>query len=201
MYSETFGERIRRLRVEQGISLRELAAALNYDQSSLSKVERNALPAPAHLIRGMAEKLGDDYRELVIKYQSERVYYLLKACDYALESLEVAKRRLEQEGSGTTRTMQRAKLLRRIKDYLAEQPVDKAWIFGSFARNQASYDSDLDILVQFMRPNKLNLLDFVGMKQDLEKLSGRQVDLVEETSLMPSVRDRIEQEKMLIYER
>jgi len=201
MHLETFGARIRRLRSERGISLRELAAALDYDQSSLSKVDRDALAAPPELIPAIAKKLGDDYKELVIQYQSERIYYLLKACDYPLESLEAAKRRLEQEGSGTTHSVLQSKLMHGIKAYFSNQPVAKAWIFGSFARNQASYDSDLDVLVQFVRPNKLDILDYVGMKQDLEKLSGRQVDLVEEASLTPEMKHWIEQDKILVYER
>ncbi|MBK6901272.1 MAG: helix-turn-helix transcriptional regulator [Saprospirales bacterium] len=41
------------------MSLRELASALNYDQSSLSKIERNELTAPVELVRPMAEKLMD----------------------------------------------------------------------------------------------------------------------------------------------
>lgn len=59
MQSETFGERIRHLRTAQNMSLRELASALNYDQSSLSKIERNELTAPVELVRPMAEKLMD----------------------------------------------------------------------------------------------------------------------------------------------
>ncbi len=201
MHSETFGERIRRLRLEQNISLRELASALNYDQSSLSKIERNELFAPGKLIRTMAEKLHDDYKELIIKYQSERVYYLLKESDYAIESIEIAKHRLEKEGKGTIRRLQRARLLVQIRDYLAKQPIDRAWIFGSFARNDESHDSDIDILVRFVRPNKLDLFDYVGIKQGLEKLSGRQVDLVEEGYLLPNAKEKVEQEKILIYER
>lgn len=59
MQSETFGERIRHLRTAQNMSLRELASALNYDQSSLSKIGRNELTAPVELVRPMAEKLMD----------------------------------------------------------------------------------------------------------------------------------------------
>lgn len=48
------------------------------------------------------KKLMEKY--LGIKYQSERVYYLLKESDYAIESIEIAKRRLEKEGKGAVRS-------------------------------------------------------------------------------------------------
>jgi transcriptional regulator with XRE-family HTH domain len=94
MYSETFGERIRRLRQAQNMSLRELAAALNYDQSSLSKIERNELTAPESLVEPMAQKLRVQYKDLAVKYLSERVFYLLKESDFALEVIEIAGKRL-----------------------------------------------------------------------------------------------------------
>lgn len=201
MNSETFGERIRRLRVAKKMSLRELASALNYDQSSLSKIERNELTAPEMLIRRLANKLGEDYKELLIQYQSERVYYWLKEADYAIESLDLAKRRLELEGQGTKRKAQRAKLLEQINTYFAEQPIAQAWLFGSFARGEESLDSDIDILVKFTQPHKLDLLDYIGIKQALEQLSGRQVDLVEEGYLLPGIKDKVEEEKVLLYEK
>jgi hypothetical protein len=136
-----------------------------------------------------------------VKYQAERVYYLLKDSDYPMESLALAKRRLETEGQGTSRALERARLLDRLREYLSRQPIEKAWIFGSFARAEESYDSDIDILVRFIRPNKMDLLTYVGMKQELERLSGRQVDLVEEGFLIPNAQERIEQEKELFYER
>jgi len=201
MHSETFGEQVRRLRQEQKMSLRELASALNYDQSSLSKIERNELVAPKDLVGPIAKKLNISYKDLALKYESERIYYFIKDSEFALESIELAKKRLEKEGKGTIRSLKRSNLLNRIQEFLAEQPIDKAWVFGSFAREDESLDSDLDILVRFSSPNKLDLMDYIGMKQALEELSGRQVDLVEEGYLLPNAQESINREKVLIYER
>ena len=201
MHSETFGEQVRRLRQEQKMSLRELASALNYDQSSLSKIERNELVAPKDLVGPIAKKLNISYKDLALKYESERIYYFIKDSEFALESIELAKKRLEKEGKGTIRSLKRSNLLNRIQEFLAEQPIDKAWVFGSFAREDESLDSDLDILVRFSSPNKLDLMDYIGMKQALEELSGRQVDLVEECYLLPNAQESINREKVLIYER
>lgn len=201
MNSESFGELIRRLREEKGISLREMSASIDYDQSSLSKVERGEMLAPSRLIESISKKLGVDYHSIRVKYDSERIYYLIKESDYSLESIEIAKKRLEKEDRGTTKRMRRKNLLEKVEEYFSNQPIDKAWVFGSFARKEEGNDSDLDLLVRFIKPNKLDLLDYVGLKQDLEAITGRKVDLVEEGFLLPNAKENIEKEKVLIYEK
>lgn len=62
-------------------------------------------------------------------------------------------------------------------------------IFGSVARGEARADSDIDLLVE-MEPER-SLLDHVGLKQDLEDLLGRKVDIVTERALHWYIRDRV----------
>lgn len=62
-------------------------------------------------------------------------------------------------------------------------------VFGSVARNEATTDSDVDILVE-MEPGR-SLLDLTGLQLDLEELLGRDVDVVTEKGLSPYLRDRI----------
>jgi len=52
--------------------------------------------------------------------------------------------------------------------------VTKIGIFGSVARNEATEESDIDIVVE-MEPN---ILKRVGLKQELEKLFNREVDVI-----------------------
>ena len=91
--------------------------------------------------------------------------------------------------------------IEKIKRYFAEQPVVKAWLFGSFARGEEREDSDVDILVSFDEKAKVSLLRHAGMLCDLEDLLQRPVDLVNELSLYPEVRDSVNDDKILIYER
>lgn len=201
MKSETFGEYIRKLRKENRMSLRQLADKIDFDQSSLSKIERGGITAPQNLVKPLAKNLGIVYRELQIKYLSEKLYYELKDADYPIESIEAAKKRLEREKGGTKKTVEKAKLIQKIINYLDGMPVEKAWIFGSFARNQESLDSDIDLIVRFVKPNKIDLFDYVGMSQELENITGRQIDLVEEGFILPRAREKVEKEKIMIYER
>lgn len=89
----------------------------------------------------------------------------------------------------------------KIKRYLSGQPVVKAWLFGSFARGEEREDSDVDILVSFDEKARVSLLRHAGMLCDLEDILERPVDLVNELSLYPEVRETVNQDKILIYER
>jgi uncharacterized protein len=62
-------------------------------------------------------------------------------------------------------------------------------VFGSAARGEAHPDSDLDLLVD-LEPGR-SLLDLVAIKQDLEDLLGREVDVVTEAAVSPYLREQV----------
>ena len=39
--------------------------------------------------------------------------------------------------------------LRKLRNYFSTQPVEKAYLFGSYARNEECPESDIDILIDF----------------------------------------------------
>ena len=88
-----------------------------------------------------------------------------------------------------------------IADYLKTQPVLKAWLFGSFARGEETPLSDVDLLVEFDKDCQMGLFGFLRIKNDLEDLVGRDVDLVEEGTLRSYALDNVNRDKKLIYER
>ena len=87
-----------------------------------------------------------------------------------------------------------------VADYFKTQPVLKAWLFGSFSRNEQRPDSDVDIIVLLDKSRPIGL-KFFGMWNDLEELLGRKVDLVSEGTLLPFAQESAEKDKILIYER
>ncbi|MBM4170162.1 MAG: nucleotidyltransferase family protein [Ignavibacteria bacterium] len=70
-------------------------------------------------------------------------------------------------------------------------------IFGSQARGEAREDSDIDMLVSFS--GRVSLLTLVALERELTELLGRQVDLQTEAALSPYLRDRILQERQIIF--
>lgn len=87
-----------------------------------------------------------------------------------------------------------------IKTYFRDKPVLKAYLFGSFSRNQASTDSDVDILVELDYSRHIGM-GFVNMKFDLEEKLRKKVDLVSTNSLSQYIAPFINNDKRLIYER
>jgi uncharacterized protein len=90
-------------------------------------------------------------------------------------------------------TTERAGEIQRVA---SEHGVRRLRVFGSHGRGQATESSDLDLLVNF-EPGR-DLLDLVGLKQDLERLLGCHVDIVEEEGLSPYLRERVLQEARVL---
>lgn len=74
--------------------------------------------------------------------------------------------------------------------------ITKVRVFGSFARNSAQSDSDIDLLVT-PEPGR-DLLDLIAMQQELEEYLGLRVDIVTENGLSPYLRETILQQAKYI---
>lgn len=94
-----------------------------------------------------------------------------------------------------------AKMIQTIQEYFRTQPVEKAWLFGSFARGEETPTSDVDILVVFEKEAKVSLIGHATMMLDLEELLSRKVDLVKEGTLLPFAVQTANHDKILIYEK
>jgi hypothetical protein len=62
--------------------------------------------------------------------------------------------------------------------------VKKIGLFGSFAKNQQTADSDIDFIVEFEKEKK-SYKRFINLSFFLEELLGRKVDLLTNKSLSP----------------
>ena len=92
---ETFGQYIRQLRDKNKMPLRKLAAHLDIDQSTLSKIERNERQPTKEMVPIIAEVFNLDYKELKVKFLSERILYELADEDFGKEALKVAESNLK----------------------------------------------------------------------------------------------------------
>ena len=71
-------------------------------------------------------------------------------------------------------------------------------IGGSVARGDAGPDSDVDILYVRVPGNDLGMAYF-DLQEDLERLFGRQVDLVAKDGLHRVIRDRVLADAQVLY--
>ena len=81
------------------------------------------------------------------------------------------------------------RILKEQKKYLSDKYfVERIGIFGSYSRDEQTEKSDIDILVEFKRPVGFEFLD---LKDYLESLFQKQVDLVTTNALKPLMKDDI----------
>lgn len=75
------------------------------------------------------------------------------------------------------------------KPILHRYNIKKAALFGSIVRGDFTLTSDIDMLIN--SPKQFSLFDRAGLKIDLEDALHRSVDVIEYTSIKPSLKDSI----------
>lgn len=108
---------------------------------------------------------------------------------------EEIQRRLEQLDEG------RIRAVHAIQDFFRQEPIVRAWLFGSFSRMEERPESDIDILIDLDTSVPMGLLQYAGMINTLENLLKRKVDLVTNGTVKPFAQESINRDKVLIYER
>ncbi|WP_184544211.1 nucleotidyltransferase family protein [Mucilaginibacter sp. FT3.2] len=90
--------------------------------------------------------------------------------------------------------------IQHLKDYFSGQPVIKAYLFGSYSRDDATAESDVDILVDLDYSKHIGL-GFVTMQSDIQERLHKKVDLISSRAISKHLSPFIEKDKILIYER
>jgi len=85
---------------------------------------------------------------------------------------------------------------KKVLPILQPYGVKMVGLFGSCIREEMRENSDIDILVEIGKD--ISLLDFVGIKLEIEEVLGNKVDLVEYNTLKPLLRERILKEQVRI---
>ena len=92
---ESFGEYIRKLREEKGLPLRKVAATLDIDPSTLSKIERGERYANKELLYILSDLFQVEEDELGLILMSDKVAYDLMKENNSKEILRVAEQKIE----------------------------------------------------------------------------------------------------------
>ena len=92
-------------------------------------------------------------------------------------------------------------MIPKIQQYLASQPIEKAWLFGSCSRGEETPKSDVDLLVRYQDSDSMSLFDISRITVNLKKIIKRPVDLIEEDCLLPFASKSANRDKIFIYER
>jgi predicted nucleotidyltransferase len=93
--------------------------------------------------------------------------------------------------------MSRAEVLTTLRVHEREiraSGVTRLSVFGSTARDQQGPASDVDLLAAFDPNRRLSLLDIIRIQNQIGKLLGTPVDLIEEGTLKPRIQASIARE-------
>lgn len=94
---DSIGTQIRKLREEAEMPLRKLAALLDIDQSTLSKIERDERRANTQMIDQIAKIFKADKEKLLIAFYSDVVAYEIQEEKAFSEILQVAEAKIEYQ--------------------------------------------------------------------------------------------------------
>lgn len=86
-----------------------------------------------------------------------------------------------------------------LGDICSKYQADYLGVFGSTVRGDDKTGSDVDLLVKFAPENKGGLFELSAMRDDLEKLLNRKVDLLTKGFLSRYFRDEVLSQTKTIY--
>lgn len=88
-----------------------------------------------------------------------------------------------------------------LKHLCEEEDIAYLGLFGSYARGEARPDSDVDILYEFDHDSTKSLFDVVHVKQKLEDMLGKKVDVASRHHLKPLLKPYILPDVVTLYEK
>lgn len=110
--------------------------------------------------------------------------------------------KVEREGTPARAVLSRSEIISAVDLVVREKPeIERVALFGSYARGEATTQSDVDLRVEFAKGAVLGLLAMSGIAGKLETVLGKRVDIVTAEKLDDDLADSIERDGMVIYER
>ena len=97
MSNETFGDYIRKARELKNLPLRKVAAHLDIDTSTLSKVERGDRPASPDYLKPLADILQLDLKEVQSKFIADKINKDFGDMEHLTHGLKAAEKQIKNK--------------------------------------------------------------------------------------------------------
>jgi predicted nucleotidyltransferase len=196
---ESFAQMIRDLRKKRGDPLRIIAAYLDIDQAILSKIEHGYRKASRDQVIRLADYFGISRNDLLLTWLSDKLVDEAKNEELALNALHLAEEKITYLAYVPT---DHKSIIRKISNYLKKNTqVTKAWIFGSFARGEVDFKSDIDLLIEVAEGSGFSYFDLAEIQYNLESVLNRKIDIGFNSSVRYDINKRIQKDLKLIYEK
>jgi len=193
---DNLGNIIRKLREAKKLPLRTVAAYLDIDQAILSKIERGQ----RNISRAQVIKLAAYYEtkedDLLVAWLSDKLVYEVEDEELAIKALQVAE---EKVNYIAFKKIDRNEIKKQLVTAIGKfEKIRKAWIYGSFSREDDGPKSDIDVALE--TKDDFSYFDLAEVQFQLEKLVNRKVDVGFMDSFKPYILDHVKPDLKLIYE-
>lgn len=193
---DNLGNIIRKLREDKKLPLRTVAAFLDMDQAILSKIERGQ----RNISRAQVVKLAGYYeakeQDLLIAWLSDKLVYEVEDEEHAIKALQVAE---EKVNYIAFKKIDRNEIKKQLVTAIGKfEKIRKAWIYGSFSREDDGPKSDIDVALE--TKDDFSYFDLAEVQFQLEKLVNRKVDVGFMDSFKPYILEHVKPDLKLIYE-
>jgi predicted nucleotidyltransferase/plasmid maintenance system antidote protein VapI len=193
------GEKIKEYRKKSKLSLKSVATELKIDIAILSKIENGHRKASRETIVDLARILKVEENELLKLWLSDKVLYEIQDEELASEALKVAEETLIYQKREKLNTQT---IIQELHNYFKKNELVKnAWIFGSYARNEADKKSDIDIMIEVFENKNFGLFDLFEIQHELEAKYKRKVDMVEKGQVKSFAVDSVNRDLKIIIEK
>lgn len=193
----SLGETIRKLREEQGLPLRKVAAYLDIDQAILSKIERGKRNASRDQVVKLADYFKVKENDLLVSWLSDKVIDEVEGESVAWEALQVAEEKLAYKAKPS---LDKRGVIDTIRTVLASDGrVSGAWLFGSMSRGDEEPDSDVDLMVEMNTDEDYSFFDLLDIAFKIEQVIHRKIDIVEKGYVKGFAMKSAEKDLIKIY--
>jgi predicted nucleotidyltransferase len=193
---DSFGETLRKLREEKQLPLRTVASFLDIDLAILSKVERGRRKINRDQVVKLAQYFQVKEETLLVSWLSDKLVYELEDEDLALKALQLAEDHLAYMAfKKIDRNEIKKQLIAGISKF---EKIRKAWIYGSFSREDDGPKSDIDIAIE--ASDDFSYFDLADVQFKLENMVNRKVDVGFMDKFKPYILENVKPDLKLIYE-
>lgn len=193
-----FGDKIRNFRRKRKWTLAKVSEILGVDQALISKAERGIRTLTRAQVIKLAQAYEVSAEVLLIPWMADKVATVV-GTDRAIAS-EILLQAEEVIAFRNYHSFNFTKNFQDLVDVFARfSAIEAAWVFGSFAQKRVTPYSDVNVLIK--TTPEFSYFDLAEVQHKLENRIGRPVDIGWEDVLHESVRRRIKEELLLVYEK
>jgi predicted nucleotidyltransferase len=194
---KSVAESLREVRKQGKLTLQEVSGKTRIDVGILSKIERGVRPISMEQLETLATLYKLNFTELKKNLTAEQIVAFVVYQSSPDEILKIAEQKLAYATKAITPL---SKIVRELKAVFKKFPqIQKAWIFGSYARGEMTLKSDIDVVITVGKG--FTYFQLADVQYQAENKLGIKVDIGFKRSLDKTVSKHAEKDMKLIYER